>query len=40
MVELAVKGMVPHNRLGNQIIKNCMYTLVLNILMLHKSLKF
>lgn len=40
MVELAVRGMVPHNRLGSQIIKNCMYTLVLNILMLHKSLKF
>ena len=33
MVEMAVRGMVPHNRLGN-------YTLVLNILMLHKSLKF
>ena len=38
MVEMAVRGMVPHNRLGNDIIKK--YTLVLNILMLHKSLKF
>ena len=44
MVEMAVRGMVPHNRLGNDIIKKLHvyagYTLVLNILMLHKSLKF
>ena len=37
MVELAVRGMVPHNRLGSQIIKKLLYTLVLNILMLHKK---
>lgn len=40
MVELAVRGMIPKTVWAIRSSKNCMYTLVLNILMLHKSLKF
>lgn len=40
MVELAVRGMIPKIVWATRSSRNCMYTLVLNILMLHKSLKF
>lgn len=40
MVEIAVRGMIPKNRLGDQIYKNCTYMLVRNIRMQHSSLKY
>ena len=40
VIELAVKGMLPKNRLGRKMIKKLKFTLVTNIHTQHKHLKF
>ena len=39
MVERAVKGMLPHNRLGRKCIRNYLFILVVNTNMLHNNQK-